>query len=133
MMMTQPHFSVEDYAGVKLVKFTESAILETAAIQEMGRGLYALAEQGNKPRLVLDFSGVKILSSYMLGILLTLQGKARSNKGGLGLCGLRSELMRVFTITGLDKVFQFHSDDVEGLAAFGVPASRPAPPSRQEI
>lgn len=131
--MTHPHFSVEDYAGVMLIKFTENAILETTIIQEMGRELYALAEKGAKPRLVLDFSGVKILSSYMLGVLLTLQGKANANKGGICLCGLRSELMRVFSITSLDKVFRFHPDDVEGLAAFGVPASKPAPPTRQEI
>ena len=131
--MTNPHFSVEDYAGVTVAKFSDTAILETAMIQQMGRDLYALAEHGSKPKLVLDFSNVKILSSHMLGVLLTLQGKAQANKGALSLCGLRPELMKVFVITSLDKVFKFHADDVEGLAAFGVPVSRQTRPAREEI
>ncbi len=111
---------VEDYAGVALVKFAESSILETAAIEQLGRDLSHLIDVEQKQKLVLDFANVKFLSSHALGILLTLHRKASEGKGGVVLCGLRPELKKVFTITNLDKVFKFCRDDAEALASFGV-------------
>ncbi|MFH1417390.1 MAG: STAS domain-containing protein [Planctomycetota bacterium] len=118
--MTTSKLSVEDYAGVTLVKFAESSILETAVIEQLGRDLCHLIDAEHKRKLVLDFSNVKFLSSHALGILLTLHRKAAETKGAIVLCGMRSELKKVFTITSLDKVFKFCRDDAEALASFGV-------------
>ena len=126
--MANPHFSVEDYAGVLLAKLIDSAILEGAMIQQMGEALYALAANHPKLKLVLDFSNVKVLSSQMLGVLITLKDRTQKNKGGLALCGLRPELKKVFTITSLDKMFSFFPDDTAALASFGVRISEPPPP-----
>ncbi len=118
--MPSTHFKVEDYAGVILVTFTDNAMLETAVIDQIGRDLYDLVEAQQHQKIILDFSRVKSLSSHTLGILLTLRGKARAISGTILLCGLRPELMKVFKITNLDEMFQFHTDDTEALAAFGI-------------
>ncbi len=118
--MPSSHFNVEDYAGVILVTFTDSALLETAIIDQIGDALYDLVETQQHQKLILDFSHVKSLSSHTLGILLTLRHQTHAIKGTVLLCGLRPELMKVFKITNLDEMFQFHADDTEALAAFGI-------------
>jgi anti-anti-sigma factor len=131
--MTNPRFSIEDYAGVTLVTFGDHSILDSSVIQQLGRDLCGIADRQGRPQFVLNFANVKILSSHMLGILLTLLKHAETKRGGVVLCALRAELRRIFTITSLDKVFKFCADDVEGLAAFGVPISRTIPDVRTEV
>jgi anti-sigma B factor antagonist len=118
--MAKTSLLTEDYAGVTLVTFTDTSILDGAVIEELGKALYQLVDQQNKRRVVLDFSNVKFLSSHALGVLLTLYKKAREIKGEVVLCGLRADLKKVFTLTNLDKVFQFFPDDAAALASFGV-------------
>ncbi len=110
----------EDYAGITLITFQDSTMLDTLAIEQLGRELGDLAAGLRAPKLVLDFRHVKGLSSQMLGVLLTLHKKTESLKGQVVLCGIRPELMKVFVLTGLDKLFRFYPDDAAGLAAFGV-------------
>lgn len=114
---------IEDYAGVTVVTFTDSSILDAASIDQMGKDLYHLVDNQNKQKLILDFSNVKFLSSHALGVFLTLQRKAQQIKGALVFAGLRKELMKVFTLTGLDKMFKFFADDTKALESFGVKLS----------
>ncbi len=118
--MAIQHMSVEDYAGVTVVKFTDTSILDAGMINQIARELYSLTDQQHKQKLILDFSHVKFLSSQTLGILVTLNEKVRAIKGSLRLCGLRKELLKVFQITNLDKLFEFHPDDASALATFNV-------------
>jgi anti-anti-sigma factor len=111
---------VEDYAGVTLVTFTDSSILDNATIEQIGKDLYQLVEVQNKQKIVVDFSNVKFLSSHALGVLLTLQKKTIAHKGSVDLCGVRKELMKIFTLTDLDKIFKFYPDDEAALAAHNV-------------
>jgi anti-anti-sigma factor len=111
---------VEDYAGVTVVTPTDGALIDSSVIDQMAKDLYHLVDVQNKQRLVVDFSNVKLLGSHALGVLLTLLGKSKQIKGKLALCGLRKELQKVFTLTGLDKQFAFYADDAAALLSFGV-------------
>ncbi len=111
---------IEDYAGVTVVTFTDSSILDAGTIDQMGRDLYYLTDQQNKQKLVLDFSNVKFLSSHALGVLLTLRKKVEEIKGSMVISGLRKELSKLFTLTGLEKTFTFYPDDQKALESFGV-------------
>lgn len=113
--MASSHVKIEDYVGVTLVTFTDSALLETACIDRIGETLYDLVDAQQKRKIVLDFSRVQSLSSHTLGVLLTLRQKAHAVKGTVALCGLRSELMKVFKITNLEHMFEFHPNAPEAL------------------
>ena len=65
---------------------------------------------------MLDFSSVKFLASRMLGVLLTIKKKSESKKGGLALCAVREDLMKVFAVTNLDRRFAFFKDEATALA-----------------
>ncbi|MCG8405326.1 MAG: STAS domain-containing protein [Phycisphaerales bacterium] len=118
--MAKPHLLIEDYAGVAVVTFTDSSILDSKSIEELGEALYHMPDHQHKQKLVLDFTHVKLLSSQTIGVLLTLQKKMKAIKGTLVMCGLRKEVMKLFTITNLDREFKFYKDDAAALESFGV-------------
>lgn len=105
---------------VTVVTFTESSILDTLLVQQIGEELYDLVDTKARRKLVLDFANVKFLSSSALGILITLRKKAGEIKGKVLLCGLRPDLRKVFKITNLEKLFEFHDTEEHALEAFGV-------------
>ncbi len=118
--MSKPHLLIEDYAGVTVVTVTDTALLDAHAIEAFGQEVYQLVDKQNKQKLILDFSNVRFLSSQALGVLLTIKKKCEAIKGRFVLCALREELMKVFKITQLDKLFDFYRDDSAALASFNV-------------
>ena len=118
--MTSAHLLIADYAGVTVVTFTESTILEASAIDQIARDLYFLVDNQSKQRIILDFSKVRSMSSQGLGILINLQKKLAAIKGDMALCAVRPEIKKLFGITGLDKEFKFHADDKAALKAWKV-------------
>lgn len=118
--MSSARLSIEDYAGVTVVTFMDSSLLDSAVIETVANDLFHLVDNQNKQKIILDFSSVRLLSSQILGVLTSLNRKCDEIKASLALCGVRKELMRVFTLTGLDKLLQFYPKDADALAAFGV-------------
>ena len=118
--MVNSHLMIQDYAGITVVTFSDSSILDARVIEGMGKSLYELTDVHDHKKIILDFVNVKLLSSQTIGILLTMRKKMVTAKGTFLLCGLRKEVMKLFTITNLDKQFDFFPDDVAALASFGV-------------
>ncbi|MFQ6048804.1 MAG: STAS domain-containing protein [Phycisphaerae bacterium] len=106
--------------AVTVVTFDERTILDSLQIEKIGQELYELVDRFDRRQLVLDFSGVKFLSSQALAVLLNLRSKLQKIKGKLVICGLRAELREVFRITKLERLFEFYADEQQALNAFGV-------------
>ena len=79
--MAKPGILIQDYAGVSVVTFTDTSLLDAATISQLGDALYELVDKQNKQKLILDFSSVRFLSSQTLGVLLTLSKKCQAIKG----------------------------------------------------
>jgi len=62
--------------------------------------------------VILDLSRVAIVPSLGLGSLVQIAGKCRARQQKLKLAGVQPQIRQVFTITRLDRVFQF-ADSVE--------------------
>ena len=105
---------------VTVVNFNDSSILDTVQVQQIGEELYELVDAQGRRKLILDFSTVKFLSSSALGVLITLRKKSVEIKGQVLLCGLRPELRKIFKITNLEKLFEFHDTEEKALNVFGV-------------
>ncbi len=118
--MANSRLLIENYAGVVVVTIQDSSLLDMGVIDQLGRELFTLTDDQNRQRLVVDFSHVKFLASHTLGVLLTLHKKSEAIKGSVVLCGVRKELMKVFNITNLDRIFKFFPDDSAALAHFNV-------------
>lgn len=111
---------IQSYADVTVVTLQDSSILEMRIIDQIGLDLYELPEKQNKKKIILDFSNVKFLASHTLGVLLNLNKKTKAIGGELVMCAIKKELMKIFTITNLDKLFKFFPNDTEALGHFNV-------------
>ena len=110
---------VQKVLDVTIVDFQEVRLLDTKHIDTIAEQLYQLVDRMDRKKLILDFSKVQFLSSSALSMLLNLHKKSKAIKGELVLCGLRKDLMKVFEITSLTKLFRFCADEKEALAVFG--------------
>ncbi|MGI8491922.1 MAG: STAS domain-containing protein [Acidimicrobiales bacterium] len=77
--------------------------------------LVELATQGHH-QIIADLEGVDFLDSTGLGVLVGGLKRLRSNEGDLGLVCTQSRILKVFAITGLNKVFSIY-DSVDAATA----------------
>jgi len=117
-MATHRRIDVSKVGAVTVVKFLDKKILDESGIMELGSELFALVEQDNRKSLLLNFSGVEFLSSAALGKLITLDRKVKSNKGRMKMSSIRPEILEVFQITKLNKIFDIRTDEAEAISAF---------------
>jgi anti-sigma B factor antagonist len=64
-----------------------------------------VVDSAMRQTMVLDFCNIRFLSSAALGFLVKLQNKVSQKKCKLQLHNINPEIMKVFTITKLDKLF----------------------------
>jgi anti-sigma B factor antagonist len=115
-MDEQPRLKTTESEGVTIVSFQDASILDTGTIQRVARELYETVENAPSRKVVLDFANVRFISSQTLGVLLTLRRKADKADVKVALSCIRPELVRVFEITNLDKLFGFF-DSTQGAVA----------------
>ena len=113
---TSPPLRVQAIERTAIVRFVDAEILfEEAAVRAAGRQLHRLIRQEGHSRLVVNFAGVRHVSSEVLGILATLQWEVEPTRGRITLCGLDPLLQDMVRITHLDRVFDIGSDEAEAL------------------
>jgi anti-sigma B factor antagonist len=103
---------------VLVVQFTSQKILSDVLIAQIGRELLELADEANG-KMLLDFRGVTFMSSAMIGKIVLLNKKCKTNKTTIKLCNISSSIMEVFEITRLNKIFSIYDSEEDALAAFG--------------
>lgn len=69
-------------------------------------------------QFVIDLTQVDFIDSSGLAVLVSGMKNARANGGNLKLAGVQSNVMRVFELTLLDKVFTFFPNEQSALASF---------------
>jgi len=67
--------------------------------------------------LVVDLSGVSFMDSTGLGVLVGRLKQIRLNDGSMKLVCAHDRVLKVFVITGLDKVFAIYPTVGEAVAA----------------
>lgn len=101
---------VNRQGDVIVASFLHSKLLDETNIHAIGAELLALVEQNKAIKLVIDFSSVTYLSSAVLGKLMAINKGVMATKGVFVLCGISSNILEVFKITKLDKIFSIEAD-----------------------
>ncbi|MFN0136826.1 MAG: STAS domain-containing protein [Phycisphaerae bacterium] len=96
---------VEIEDEVTAMRFKDPSMLDALAIQRIGKELSELIETATTKKVVVNFDGIRFLSSEALRVLIGLRSKADKAGRKVALCGIRPDLMRVFQLTNLDKLF----------------------------
>ena len=101
-------------------KWSENIILlSLAAEPQLGEELQAVIEMvtAEKPcDIVIDFAEVEILTSSSIAKLLRLRKTQKEAKQRLVISSVSKRTMTVFTVTGLEDVFEFVDDQFVALA-----------------
>ena len=112
---------ITDHKDIKIVSFIENKILDEANITEIGGALATLVESRQRPKLILDFQNVDHLSSAALGMLINVNQKIKLQSGELRLVNIKPQIIEVFVITRLNKLFKILPDREEALESFSAP------------
>ena len=98
-----------------ILRFEGAEILfEESAVRAVSEQLNRLVEEGHI-RLLVNFGGVRYLSSDVLGILAAVHKKLDPARGRIQLCGLDPLLRDMLRITHLDRVLDVCTDEAEAL------------------
>ncbi len=120
-MSTQPRrrrLEVEDHGEVTVVNFIDRKILDEQNIAKIGEDLFSLVEELGRKKILLNFSNVEYLSSAALGKFISLNKKVQQAGGKLLMCNINPDIMEVFEITRLDRLFSIQRDEQTALEAF---------------
>jgi anti-sigma B factor antagonist len=110
--------NVTDHKDVKVVDFVESKILDEANIAEIGQHLIGLVEARERQKLLLDFANVDHLSSAALGMLINVNNRVKQQNGQLRLANIKPQILEVFEITKLNKLFKILPTRADALASY---------------
>ena len=84
--------------------------------------LLDLVEAGNY-QMIVDMEAVEFLDSTGLGVLVGGLKRVRAHDGWIDLVCTQSRMLRIFRITGLNRVFSIHNSVAEAVAAHDGPAA----------
>jgi anti-sigma B factor antagonist len=84
--------------------------------------LIGLVESGSY-QLIVDMEAVEFLDSTGLGVLVGGLKRVRAFDGWIDLVCTQSRILRIFRITGLNKVFSIHDSVPAAVAAHAIPAT----------
>ena len=84
--------------------------------------LVSLAESGSS-HLIVDMEGVEFLDSTGLGVLVGGLKRVRAHEGWIDLVCTQGRILRIFRITGLNKVFNIYDTVPAAIAARAIPAA----------
>jgi anti-sigma B factor antagonist len=82
--------------------------------------LISLVEAGSY-QLIVNMEGVEFLDSTGLGVLVGGLKRVRAQDGWIDLICTQSRILRIFKITGLNKVFNIYDTVPEAIAAHSLP------------
>jgi anti-anti-sigma regulatory factor len=117
-------------AKMGIRNFSEDVLLADLPSEELqiGDELKSLNEiiiTKSDSDVVIDFSKAEIVTSSDLSNLLALRALLREHGRQLILCSLSAPTKGIFTVAGLDAVFEFASDKYAALAAIQHTKSKP--------
>ena len=111
MEKEQTPIEVDHGMDMTIVTLVDEGILEEHQISRLKDAIEPVIEKNADQEMIINFAGVKFMSSSMLGLLVRIHKKVIELGGTLRLCNLDPSLLKVFEITQLNKVFNI-SDSI---------------------
>jgi len=114
-----PQLTFTSSGKLRTVLFTVERLVDELKIRDAGQELLgALNNREQEDKILLDFRAVQFMSSSALGVLLRFYKRCKEVKVRLKLCNIAPDILQVFKITNLTKVFEIHKTPEDALRAF---------------
>jgi len=113
------HFLETDREGdVSVARFTVSRIVDGPELDAIRNELVEVVIAAEPPKILIDFSGVALISSAAITLLRDLHRAVSSRQGQLRLCGVCPDIVAVLRFTRIDTLFALFSDRQAAVADF---------------
>lgn len=107
---------VENVDNVIILRLLDRMVFDEKDVREVGEQIQAALPVGPEPvRVIVDFTGVELISSSLLGKLILLMRRIENAGGKLRLCELSPTIHSVFRTSNLDRLFGIDRDRNESL------------------
>lgn len=103
---------------ILIVGFTDSKILDSQRIEQVGRELQEITAQALHKKFLLNFRGVSFMSSAMITKLVMLNKSCKAQGIALKFCEVSPNVLEVFKITKLNKLFDIQEGEEKAMASF---------------
>lgn len=103
---------IKDEKRGGLCVFALTGEIDVYTAPRLKERLVAAIDEGCS-RIILEMNGVSFIDSSGLGVLVSALRRAREKDGGVRIVCVRDNILKIFRITGLDKVFPIFSDIAE--------------------
>ncbi len=112
---------IETVGGVRVITLEGRVLTEIAQDLKPRFDEYAAGTPG--PTLI-DMSGVRYVSSYLVGVLVDLHSRLSAGGFPMHFAGMDPRHRLVLKVSGLEDLFHFHESRAQGVAALsGGPAA----------
>lgn len=108
----------EKIGEILVVGFTDTKILDSQRIEQIGDELQKVIAQATDKKLLCTFRGVSFMSSPMVTKLLQLHKACKSAGVTLKFSDISPNMMEVFRITNLNKMFDIQTDEAAAVKSF---------------
>ncbi len=98
---------VREMGGIPVVELEGEIDLSTSPVFK--ETVYGVIESGNKD-VIIDLNELEFMDSTGLGVLVAALKKTSYQGGSIRLICNKRNILKVFTITGLDKVFSIYDN-----------------------
>lgn len=119
---TMPEFECIELDNVKevaVVKFKDQKVMDPGRIEQMGKELLTLVDDGDDSgNVLINFENVNFFSSAAINKLIVLEKRIRARGGQIRLSNLRPEVKDLFSYTNLESMFQIKDEQAEAIESF---------------
>jgi anti-sigma B factor antagonist len=110
--------TTQNSGEVLVVGFTDSKILDSQRIEQVGKELQESVSHALQNKMLLNFRGVSFMSSAMITKLVMLNKTCKAKGVTLKFCEVSPNVMEVFKITRLNKLFDIQEGEEKAIASF---------------
>ncbi|MDX2037479.1 MAG: STAS domain-containing protein [Isosphaeraceae bacterium] len=110
-MAATPRIEVRVENDARVISFKDRLVFDERTVREAFEQISeALPSDGSPIRLILDFNGVELISSTLLGKLVLLQRRVDGSGGKMRLCEMGGNVYSVCKTSNLDRLFAIDRD-----------------------
>jgi len=122
--MATPLTSTELRNGITVVRVHEKKLYQNA-VPRFREEVLGLVDRGRR-LILIDLTGVEVMNSSALGVIILVHDRLSKEGGRLALCGLSPILNELFQRMHLGQLFPMLKGEEEGLALLSGQKNIPA-------
>ncbi len=93
---------------------TPQGRIDAAGMNDFSAALNTAIQMGNK-KILIDFSQADYMSSAGIRVLIETKKKVEAEKGEIAFCSVNEQLLELFEVVRIDKVFHIYPTEFAAL------------------